>query len=276
MKTTHNKKRNTAFVYEALIKEMTASILKKDYKRKKKVTKILKKYFKANSVLSKDLECYKSLYEKQNVKRELSEKILRETKLRKRLLDPTSIFDTQTEIINDINKELEPSVFGNFVPNYKTLASIAQIFSDRVSPRDQVLLENEILNEMTTIDEAVEMDSIDNLIYKKFVSKFNEKYDGELLEEQKKLLTYYISSFTDNALELKIFLNEEIERLKAQLREATNVDIIKEDPEMAAKTNKIVERLESFSKEGINDQVLLTVMKTQSLVKEIGHNGNSN
>ena len=113
MKTTHNKKRNTAFVYEALIKEMTASILKKDHKRKRKVTKILKKYFKTNSVLSKDLECYKSLYEKQNVERELSERILRETKLRKRLLDPSSIFDTQTEIINDINKELEPSVFGN-------------------------------------------------------------------------------------------------------------------------------------------------------------------
>ena len=49
-------------------------------------------------------------------------------------------------MINDINKELEPSVFGNFVPNYKTLASISQIFSDKVSPRDQVLLENEILS----------------------------------------------------------------------------------------------------------------------------------
>jgi|TARA_R110000824_G_scaffold160957_6_gene336005 hypothetical protein len=276
MKTTHNKKRNTAFVYEALIKEMTASILKKDHKRKRKVTKILKKYFKTNSVLSKDLECYKSLYEKQNVERELSERILRETKLRKRLLDPSSIFDTQTEIINDINKELEPSVFGNFVPNYKTLASIAQIFSDKVSPRDQVLLENEILNEMTTIDEIVELDSIDNLIYRKFVSKFNEKYDGELLEEQKRLLTYYISSFTDNALELKVFLNEEIDRLKTRLLEAAATKVIKEDPEMIAKTNRIVERLESFSKEGISDQVLLTVMKTQNLIEEIHRDGDSN
>ena len=156
------------------------------------------------------------------------------------------------------------------------MASIAQIFSDKVSPRDQVLLENEILNEMTTIDEIVELDSIDNLIYRKFVSKFNEKYDGELLEEQKRLLTYYISSFTDNALELKVFLNEEIDRLKTRLLEAAATKVIKEDPEMIAKTNRIVERLESFSKEGISDQVLLTVMKTQNLIEEIHRDGDSN
>ena len=276
MKTTHNKKRNTAFVYEALIKEATASILKKDYEKQKKVTDIIKKYFGPNSILTKDLECYKSLYEKQNLEREVSEKILKESKLRKRLIDPSTLFNTQTEMINDINKELEPAVFGNFVPNYKTLASISQIFSDKVSPRDQVLLENEILKDMSTSPDDINTGSIDSLVYSKFVSKFNEKYDGDLLEEQKRLLSHYISSFTDNALELKIFLNEEISRLKGQLKESALRDVIKEDSEMVDKTNRIIEQLESFSKAGIDDRVLLTVMKTQSLVEEINKDGDSN
>ncbi len=276
MKTTHNKKRNTAFVYEALIKEATASILKKDYEKQKRVTNIIKKYFGPSSILTKDLECYKSLYEKQNLERDVSEKILKESKLRKRLIDPSTLFDTQTEMIKDINKELEPSVFGNFVPNYKTLASISQIFSDKVSPRDQVLLENEILKDMSTSPDSDNTDSIDSLVYSKFVSKFNEKYDGDLLEEQKRLLSHYISSFTDNALELKIFLNEEISRLKGQLKESALRDGIKEDSEMVDKTNRIIEQLESFSKAGIDDKVLLTVMKTQSLVEEISKDGNSN
>ena len=276
MKTTHNKKRNTAFVYEALIKEATASILKKDHEKQKRVTNILKKYFGPNSILTKDLECYKSLYEKQNLERDVSEKILKESKLRKRLIDPSVLFNTQTEMINDINKELEPSVFGNFVPNYKTLASISQIFSDKVSPRDQVLLENEILSGMSASSDDNNSDPIDTLVYNKFVGKFNEKYDGNLLEEQKRLLSHYISSFTDNALELKIFLNEEISRLKTKLKEATLEDAIKEDSDMVDKTNRIIEQLESFSKSGIDDHVLLTVMKTQNLVEEISKDGDSN
>tara|TARA_Y100001963_G_C6667706_1_gene393499 strand:- start:346 stop:966 length:621 start_codon:yes stop_codon:yes gene_type:complete len=206
----------------------------------------------------------------------MSEKILKESKLRKRLIDPSVLFDTQTEMINDINKELEPSVFGNFVPNYKTLASISQIFSDKVSPRDQVLLENEILSDMSASSDDNNSDPIDALVYNKFVGKFNEKYDGNLLEEQKRLLSHYISSFTDNALELKIFLNEEISRLKTKLKEATLEDVIKEDSDMVDKTNRIIEQLESFSKSGIDDRVLLTVMKTQNLVEEISKDGDSN
>ena len=36
MKIRHNKKRNTAFVYEALVREATAAILKEDAERKDK------------------------------------------------------------------------------------------------------------------------------------------------------------------------------------------------------------------------------------------------
>ena len=44
------------------------------------------------------------------------------------------------------------------------------------------------------------------------LTRENDEYmENELLNEQKELLTYYIASFADNALELKIFLNEEFE-----------------------------------------------------------------
>ena len=62
MKIKHNKKRNTAFVYEAIVKEITVAIIKNDHERKNKAVSILKKHFKPGSVLSKHLECYRSLY----------------------------------------------------------------------------------------------------------------------------------------------------------------------------------------------------------------------
>ncbi len=277
MKIKHNKKRNTAFVYEALVKEATVAILKNDSERRDKAIKIIKKHFKPGSVLRKDLDCYRSLYENQDLDKVIAEKILRETKIQKRFIDPSGLFKQQTKLIHDVNKEASPSVFGNFVPNYKSLATIMQIFSDKISPKNQVILENEIIQKMLIKSENIDTkEQIDGLIYKTFASKFNEKYDNELLKEQKELLTYYISSFVDNALELKIFLNNEIPRLKEQLEKAKKLDEIKEDAEMFNKTQSVIERLNSFVKEDVNENVLLTIMKTQELIKEIYPNANNN
>ena len=119
------------------------------------------------------------------------------------------------------------------------------------------------------------MEPVDKLLYKTFVQKFNDKYDTDLLEEQKELLTRYIVSFSDNALDLKLYLNEEVARLKESLKKASQLDDIKSDADMLDKTNTIVERLESYAKESINEAVLLTVLKTQALVKEIYHDANN-
>ena len=276
MKTRHNKKRNTAFVYEALIREATAAILKKDSKRRQTAINLIRTHFKEDSLLRQDLECHRSLYENQNLDKDISEKILREAKITSRLIDPEALFKEQSALIYDVNKELESSVFGNFVPNYKTLASIARIFSDKTSPKDQVILENEIIKNMTNPSQKIiTPDEIDEVVIRTFTEKFNNKYETKLLDEQKELLTYYISSFADNALELKAFLNEEIIRLKTQLKKAKNIKEIKNDSEMLKKAEQIVEQLTMFSERPIDDNVLLTVMKTQSLVKEIYSDGNN-
>jgi ABC-type phosphate transport system auxiliary subunit len=168
-------------------------------------------------------------------------------------------------------------VFNNFVPNYKSLATIMQIFSDKISPKNQVILENEIIEKMVVKLESDENGGqIDGIVYRTFAKKFNEKYENDLLKEQKELLTYYISSFADNALELKMFLNNEIPRLKEQLEKAKKLDEIKEDAEMFNKTQSVIERLNSFAKEDVNENVLLTIMKTQELVKEIYLNADNN
>ena len=276
MKFRHNKKRNSAFVYEALIREATVATMKNDTQRKESAVRLIKKHFKLGTLLRRDLECYRSLYENQSLDRLTSEKILREVKIQKRLIDPSGLFKQQTTLIHDVNTELSPAAFNIYVPNYKTLATIAQIFSDKVSPKDQVILENAIAINMGELMAEQKVEApIDNVVYKTFVNKFNSKYKDELLDEQKELLSYYISSFLDNALQLKMFLNEEVSRLKVKLEEAKNVDEIKSDKEMLNKTNQVIERLNSYSKETISEEVLMTVMRTQALVKEIYNDGSN-
>ncbi len=276
MKIRHNKKRNTAFVYEALIREGTSAILQKDEPRCNKIVAIIKKHFKDDSILKKDLECYKSLYENQNLSEVDSARIIREAKAQKRLIDPSGLFVAQTELIHDINKEVEPSVFNNFVPNYKSLANIYQMFSDSTNPRDAVLLENLVIDSMTQTPKETENTHVDRLVVDAFVTKFNNKYKKDLFEEQKTLLSLYIQSFIDNSVEFKSFLNEEISRLKSELKKARQDEHISNDEEMVEKANEILLKLESFKKTEINDNMLLTVLKVQSLIRETNLDGDSN
>ena len=57
----HNKKRNTAFLYESLIQELTKAIMNKDKQRKANIIKIIKENFGKGSSLKEDLEIYNNL-----------------------------------------------------------------------------------------------------------------------------------------------------------------------------------------------------------------------
>ncbi len=275
MKRRHNKKRNTALVYEALIKEATAAILRGDHSTKEKVVSIVKKHFGFNSVLRKDLQCYQSLAENQSLSTEDSRRILNETKMQKRLIDPTALFKAQSEAIKDVNIQIDSDIFNNFVPNYKTLATIDQMFSLKTSPKDKVLLENEIVTFMSDEIQEIETQTVDDLVITTFVEKFNKKYSNNLLEEQRELLTHYILSFSDNGVSLKMFLNNEISRLKEALSSGIMTDEIKSDKDMADKTTRVVEKLESYSGSNVSDDLLFSILKTQELVKEISDNGSN-
>ena len=56
MKFKHNKKRNTAFVFESLVREVVKSVVSEDLDRKNKIIKTLKTFF------NKETELYKKNY----------------------------------------------------------------------------------------------------------------------------------------------------------------------------------------------------------------------
>ena len=245
MKQKHNKKRNTAFLYEALTRELTISILENNHERQKKATSILKEFFKKDEVLS-------FLHSR---------------------LDKKQIFNEQTRLISKINKELSKDIFSYFVPNYKSLATIYQIFNSPLGSKERVLLEEGLLNTITEEKAEVEEEKnqpIDNVVYKTFVQKFNEEYNTKLADEQRTLLERYIFSFVDNGLEFKIFLNEEISRLKGEVKASRSTPEMVEDPEMVIKTDKVLEILEEYKTRDVaSTQDLMKILKIQELVREI-------
>ena len=259
----YNKKRNTAFLYETLILEMTKATLSKDEKRKNIALDIIKENFSKNSILDEELDAYRSILETKGVSKDWANMILREAQRTYLSLHPGHVFQNQTHVINRVNKELGKDVFGNFTPNYKSLATIGQLFSVKTPVKTRVILENNILEEMTSKEETMTIEPVDNLVLKVFVEKFNEKYDT-LLEEQKDILFKYIFSFADDGMGLKIAINEEISRMKKVILESKTLV-----PELGDKFESLRLMLESFSKESISDKMLLKVLKTQEFCKEL-------
>ncbi len=273
MRLKHNKKRNTAFVYEALIRELTTSIIKKNKNRQNKIVSIMKEHFHAESPLNEELGLYKSIYETTEIDKKLAEKIVNEAKTCYAKLDKKRIFKEQTTLINKINRVLSNKIFTKFVPNYKSLASVYSIFNDKLPVHDRVLIEERIVSQMSSsVDHPNEIDikqPIDNIVYRTFTEEFNREYSESLLEEQKELLTKYISSFSDNSVSLKVFLNEEIGRLKESLQSSLGKNVMSQNPDIASKIQEVLKILDSYSEIPISEEMMEEVLKIQKLSEEL-------
>ena len=258
MKFKHNKKRNTAFLYETMIKELTKAVVNKDLERKKFIVETMKQYFNSNTLLGKELRIYRDLNETSGVDLYTAERLLTESKKDFHSMDRKEIFNLQTELISEINKAVGKETFNNFVPNYKNLATIYQIFSNQNSTKELILLERR----------TKQMPHINDLTLKTFIKNYNDKYSQSITENQQELLNKYILSFSDNGLEFKIYLNEEVARLKSELHTILENKELTTDKGLKEKLTELRTLLESFSRTRIDEKMIVKIMKIQNLIKE--------
>ena len=156
MRLKHNKKRNTAFVYEALVRELTESVVKNNKNKQNKIVSIMKDHFSSNSLLREELDLYRSIYETRDLEKSTAEKVVVQIKEKHDSLDKRKLFLEQSALINKINRTLSNKVYNNFVPNYKTIASVYSIFQDALPVKDRVLLEENIIEQMSASVEVPE------------------------------------------------------------------------------------------------------------------------
>ena len=213
----HNKKRNTAFLYEALVRELTKASLRSDEDTKSRISFIFKEHFGPKSVLSRELGLYRAIVGTNGVDKDTAERILSEVKRVYHSLSSEEIYDEQSEVIGKINKDLSKRVFNNFVPNYKSLASIYQMFNSKT---------------------------------------------------QKALLSRYVVLSPETSSEFKIYISEEIERLKRVVTSMQNKKEIILDESLSEKNKQVMSILEGFAGQAISDDMVKKILKIQSLASE--------
>ena len=276
MKARHNKKRNTAFVYEALIREMSKAVLAGDKTLQNKVLEILKKHFSEHSVLGKELGCYKALTESKDLDKYTAEKMLYRARQAYEDLDNAEIFKEQSQVIKTINKEISSDVFSNFVPNYRSFATISQIFNTKTSVKKKVILEQEVIRSITNKSDNKKgsLKPIDSLVVKTFTKNFNDKYK-DLLPEQKHLLGKYIFSFDQNEADFRLYLSEELTRIKKEVEKSLQLEDVYTDEAMVTNTKKVLNDIDGFNVSTIREVEVKKILKLQKLVSEYSNDAHN-
>ena len=273
-KFKHNKKRNSAFLYEVLIQELTKAVLSKDAEKQNTIVSLVKESFSRNTAMYHELKLYRAITHTKEVAASTAEKILSEAKLRHSQLDKKNLLTEQNQVARKIRKFLSNEAFSNFVPNYKDLASVAQIFNNKSSVKAKVLLENELIEKMSSTKAEEKMVPMDNIVFKSFVKRFNDEYGEKLLQEQKTLLNKFVASFNDNGLELKVYLNDEVGRLKRELKESFIKEEFQSDSQMLEGANKVLATLDSYRSTKPSKEMVEEIIKIQGLVREIKSDAN--
>ena len=273
MRLRHNKKRNTAFLYELLVKQLAIASLQQNKSMITQLKEVFSAFFRVGKPLANELALYKNLYETNSLDSFTASRLIQESYNAYQKLDEKELFNEQTKVINWINKTIGQDAFDTFVPNYKTLATISQIFGGDTDVKQKVLLERKLIGtlvERPTQQKKSEMQPIDNLVYRTVVQNFNTKYNQSLNESQRKLIESYVMSISDGGLQFQMCLNDEIHRIKEAITTYNGGD-----PNITQKLNSVMQLIESFRKTPINEQVLEKVLKVQALAQEITENGNN-
>jgi hypothetical protein len=173
-------------------------------------------------------------------------------------------------LIAKVNRSLTPKFFANYVPNYKDIATLQQIFGEKVSIPARMLMERQTIEKMTIGEQTLDQinEKIDKYVVHSYLNAFNKKY-SDLLENQKSLLKKYMTATEDDNTDFVVFLNEELQNISSKLNTAHNVAEIKEDKEILKKLVEVKKRFNALKDEEIDEKYLQKILKFQKLVNEL-------
>ena len=270
VKVKHNKKRNTAFLYEALVRQMTKCVLEQQEKEHSDLLVIFKDFFSKGKRLSEELKLYKTVLSCERVKPDLVGDIISESRRRYDALDQHAIFKEQGKLISIINKKYGREFYSSPVADYRNLATLDAIFNSSTPIKTKVLLERNLVESLSCVRQEKEPHELvgTTLLTNSFLRKFNEKY-SHLHEEQKCLLNAFIMSLADDGLSLKAFLNEELGRLKKIITESAELEEVRADPQMLENTAKVLQIFKECKSKPITGDFLERVLKLQVLAREV-------
>ena len=279
----HSKFRNTGFLFELLVRQVTSDILNN---RKGIAEGLLKKYFNSKTELSNELKLYQFIVSEKYNNENRAEKFVDAVIDSRAKLDEKKILKEKYNLIKEIKDNYSIDEFlRSQIPNYKVLASVYKIFEYKVNteqnydPKDfintkyavvehltgkvnntKAITESTIQTELKKEDEEIRL-----LTYNVLIENFNKKYKN-LNEQQKGLLKEYINSFT-NSDNLKKYVVNEVKVLVKDFKQIGSKITDKVTKIKLAETINQLSEIASSSK--IKDNHITSLIMCYELQKEL-------
>ena len=281
MKVKHSKFKNTAILFELLVKQITQEVLSNSTKNVSE--KIIKEFFSSNKELAKELKLYNQIVKEKYSSIDDAKLFLEEVAKERTKLDENKLNKEKYNLIKTIKESYDLDKFlSSNLQNYKLLASVYKVFETKtlgrkVEIRDFIDSNNTILEHITNKRIAVkpadalyesfkqQSEDLRLLTYKLLIENFNKKYSN-LDDSQKGLLREFINNVTNTSTFPK-FIEEETKKVLANLvKESKGIN----DKVTKIKISEMIKLYKSdkFLKENQEKQVSV-LMLTYELLKEV-------
>jgi hypothetical protein len=282
-KIKHSKFKNTGFIFELLVRQVTSEILSAN---KSIAEKILKEFFNSKKELSKELKLYQYLVNEKYNSEVKAEKFIDTICEARKRLDETKITKEKYNLIKAIKEVYNIDDFiKSPVSNYKALASIYKVFevtisSEQYDPTDIVnsrftitenIINSSIQNKDAKLKDAImeeykkQDEDLRAISYKLLIESFNNKYKNLTLE-QKGLLREYINNL-NNTGKLNEYVSNEVVNLTTKLKSAGSKISDKVTRIKLAETISHIKKIKSVKK--IKEEHLSALMMSYELLKEL-------
>jgi hypothetical protein len=284
-KLKHSKFKNTAILFELLVRQITLEVINGDSVGKAKT--ILKEFFNKNTELAKELKLYEMLLKEKYKTENRAEKFIDIVCEERTKINESKLIREKYELVKQIKESFNLETFlSSPLTNYREMASIYKIFESSATKSynvkekfdAKITLVEHIMNSSpkTMKEEGVSKlletfsqqdKDLRLLTYKILVETFNKKYSTALNQKQKSLLENFINNMT-NTTGFVDYYKKELVSTVANLKQI-NEKIC--DRVTKIKLNETIKVLESTKvNKVVSDESVSMLMLTYELIKELG------
>jgi len=283
MSLKHRKKRNTALVYEFLVRRMASTMVDQDPDAYIAALQITKKYFQAGQPLAEEKALFDAIVQNRGLSEKAANAVLGEVMRHARGMDERLLEIKKSNLIKDVNYTFGPEFFSvHRIREYRLLASI-QMLIDRYRNQkaqlsedvEKIKLEEGLVTYMTTsAPQPVAQPSqpVDTFVATLAMKKFEERYSGALNEGQRVILRNFMNyEMTGDEERFNRFMTEERADVLTELSNLRNTKEFLEDNVMAERLAEAVDKLRGMANltgEGTVQEMLLY----RRLLQEINSN----
>lgn len=281
MSKSHNKKRNTALLYEFLVRTISSALVEGDKKKSAVALRILRRYFKPGTQLYKEFRLFNALVKTTVSSDNVATSIISEARHAATSADLSSLDREKSLLIRSINHMIhDENFYDQPVAEYRLYATIQTLLNEWRKPvgtADIVSLANYeeqlrswLVSEKKKEDQSLidESPGTTRLLMKVMMKKLNEKYSAALNDEQREIIKAYAFSAAN---EDQTTIKKKLEEIRTDLLESIDqyAEQKKDDKFLVTKIQDAKSKIISESLDAVDDSVVSKFMLYSNLRHEL-------